>query len=121
MYQFHISVLRFLALFSNYFFEKELFCFSKTFSKQIFSSYRNIFSDFLSYGNSFFYFSSYRNIFSDFLSYGNSFFLLFILWQPKIKAQKYEIGTPHIKGISLRSRLCCIFYLYALHVSPLLN
>ena len=32
--------------------------------------------------------------FSDFLSYGNSFFLLFILWQPKIEAQKYEIGTP---------------------------
>ena len=28
------------------------------------------------------------------LSYGNSFFLLFILWQPKIEAQKYEIGTP---------------------------
>ena len=26
-------------------------------------------------------FSSYRNIFSDFLSYGNYFFLLFILWQ----------------------------------------
>ena len=22
------------------------------------------------------------------------FFLLFILWQPKIEAQKYEIGTP---------------------------
>ena len=39
-----------------------------------FSSYRNIFSDFISYGNYFFYFSSYRNIFSDFLSYGNYFF-----------------------------------------------
>ena len=38
MYQFHISVLRFLALFINNFFEKGLFCFSKNpFSKQIFS------------------------------------------------------------------------------------
>jgi len=33
-------------------------------------------------------------VFKNSLSYGNSFFLLFILWQPKIKAQKYEIGTP---------------------------
>jgi len=29
--------------------------------------------------------------------YPLAFFLLFILWQPKIEAQKYEIGSTPIK------------------------
>ena len=94
VYQFHISVLRFLALFSNYFFEKELFCFSKTpFSKQIFSSYRNIFSDFLSYGNYFFYFSSY----------GSYFFRFFILWELFFYFSSYGRYFFHIFMKKIRS------------------
>ena len=56
-----------------------------------FSSYRNIFSDFLSYGNYFFTFFILWELFFYFSSYGRYFFYLFY---ENSKHRQYEMGKP---------------------------